>query len=117
MTARDLSQVTAGYLEVAIWADLVPEGMFDIDDLSPLAVASARRDCEDFVTLIEKEGIDSSWWDDERLGHDFYLTRQGHGAGAWDRGRGETGEALTRLAKTFAPVDFYEGDDGLIHLA
>lgn len=25
------------------------------------------------------------WSDDERAGHDFWLTRAGHGAGFWDR--------------------------------
>lgn len=45
-------------------------------------------------------------------GHDFYLTREGHGAGFWDRGLGMVGTALTKVAKdaggsSFAPP----GDD------
>lgn len=38
---------------------------------------------------------------DEQLGHDFSLTRNGHGAGFWDRGTGALGDWLTRVSKTF----------------
>lgn len=34
-------------------------------------------------------------------GHDFALTRNGHGAGFWDRGYGPVGDALTDAAKAF----------------
>lgn len=34
-------------------------------------------------------------------GHDFYLTREGHGAGFWDRGHEELGEYWTKIAKSY----------------
>jgi hypothetical protein len=37
--------------------------------------------------------------DADSFGHDFYLTREGHGAGFWDRGLGELGDYLTKIAK------------------
>jgi hypothetical protein len=52
-------------------------------------------------------------------GHDFWFTRNGHGAGFWDRvelGDGRVGERLTVAARAFNSVDAYEGDDHMIHL-
>lgn len=52
----------------------------------------------------------------ELAGHDFWLTRNGHGAGFWDRGLGELGERLTVASKTFGSVDLYLGDDELVYV-
>lgn len=52
--------------------------------------------------------------------HDFWLTRNGHGAGFWDRTEldaDELGDRLTVLAKEFGAVDLYQGDDRLLYLA
>lgn len=40
-------------------------------------------------------------------GHDFSLTRNGHGAGFWDRGYGESGELLSKACKPYGSVDVY----------
>ena len=50
-----------------------------------------------------------------RAGHDFWLTRNGHGAGYWDRGLGEVGDALTTAAEVYGSCDLYVGDDGKIY--
>ncbi|UTN91454.1 hypothetical protein SEA_OUTIS_91 [Gordonia phage Outis] len=39
---------------------------------------------------------DGNVW--EHFGHDYLLTRDGHGAGFWDRGLGELGDYLTSIA-------------------
>jgi hypothetical protein len=49
-------------------------------------------------------------------GHDFWLTRNHHGAGFWDRDLGEVGEQLTEAAQTYKEVDLYVGDDGKIYV-
>lgn len=41
----------------------------------------------------------------ELFGHDFYLTREGHGAGFWDRGLGTLGDYLTDIAKHAGSAD------------
>ncbi len=43
----------------------------------------------------------------EQFGHDFILTRNGHGAGFWDRGLGDAGRRLTDAAKTFGEIHAY----------
>lgn len=48
-------------------------------------------------------------------GHDFALTRNGHGAGFWDRGLGEIGDMLTEECKPYGEHSVYisvdENDD------
>lgn len=43
----------------------------------------------------------------EQSGHDFCLTRLGHGAGFWDRGMGELGTKLTQASKPYGDVHIY----------
>ena len=44
--------------------------------------------------------------DPAQAGHDFALTRNGHGAGFWDHGAGEAGDALTESAEWFGEFNF-----------
>jgi hypothetical protein len=60
---------------------------------------------------------------DESAGHNFWLTRNGHGTGFWDEdldsdaGGKKLGDALTALCKKFGEVWTYVGDDKLIHIS
>lgn len=51
----------------------------------------------------------------DRAGHDFWLTRNGHGAGFWDRGMGKLGDRLADAARAYGSVDLYVGDDKKIY--
>lgn len=101
---HDIEVVVKSYIECAIWAD-APEGAY-VWGPSRDFVRAARRDCKDFLDLLGNEKVDSSEWDDTQFGYDFWLTRQRHGAGFWDRGRA-AGDALSKWAKTFGSVDTY----------
>jgi hypothetical protein len=46
------------------------------------------------------------------IAHDFVLTRNGHGAGFWDRGAGEVGRRLSDACEKYGPVEPLIGDDG-----
>jgi hypothetical protein len=48
-------------------------------------------------------------------GHDFWLTRVGHGAGFWDGDWPKNGDALTEICKKYKEIDLYVGDDGKIY--
>lgn len=51
-----------------------------------------------------------------KLGHDFWLTRNGHGAGFWDGDWGEeNGKVLTELARSFGEFFVYLGNDDLVY--
>jgi len=55
--------------------------------------------------------------EEHRAGHDFALTRNGHGAGFWetDRWQKDVGEQLTQASKEFGESEVYFGDDTLIY--
>ena len=47
---------------------------------------------------------------------DFWLTRNGHGAGFWDGDRkAPHSDKLTELSKSFGQVDLFVGDDSRIY--
>lgn len=51
----------------------------------------------------------------ELFGHDFYLTREGHGAGFWDRGLGELGDYLTKIAKAYGSAEeLFDNGEGIL---
>ncbi len=51
-----------------------------------------------------------------QAGHDFWLTRNGQGAGFWDGDWPKAaGKRLTKSSKTFGETTLYVGDDGKIH--
>ena len=114
----------AAYIDCALWSSADDEGepLDSLDlELSPEARAAMDGDCAAFIAYCEETGVDPfpdyghpEYSNLEMSGHDFWLTRNGHGAGYWDRGL-ETGEELTRAAKTFGSCGLYVGDDGQIH--
>lgn len=125
---EDMRRLLYAYAECAIWLTMDEnEEPLDKDhdfcDLSPGTWACFERDCQSFYeqarTLIES-GPEFRHSKPERAGHDFWLTRNGHGAGFWDgdwdtAANPELGSALTAIAKTFGEIALYLGDDGRIY--
>lgn len=113
----DLDEFTRKYIETALWVlGGTPEWTHDspptIDDLSDLARARMINACSSFKFAASEyfEGKES------RAGHDFWLTRNGHGAGFWDGDWPEPAATiLTVAAKACGEVDLIVGDDGKIH--
>ena len=112
----NLEVVIGAYLEAAKFTDCDPDskdGMADAD-FSEAFLNSSREDCRNFVNLVhDLEGVENIT--EEALGNDFWLTRNRHGAGFWDRGLEQLGDDLSFWADTFSTVDLYLGDDGLIY--
>ena len=65
---------------------------------------------ENYSTLCRATGDNYTF---EHIGHDFWLTSQGHGAGFWDRGLGEVGDILTDSADGYGDiVGLYLDEEG-----
>lgn len=129
----DLDEFTRAYMECALRSshtvlsdtdeEVNLDENHDITDIAPVTRDAMIADCkafqEKYGALMGKAYLDSELeFGKSQCGHDFWLTRNGHGAGFWDRGLGEVGEALTEACgwKTDYPeVDLYIGDDGLIY--
>ena len=106
------------YLETALWSSMGDDGRplddeYSVDDISPEAMAAMRADCDAF--------IESNWdildkYPADLCGHDFWLTRNRHGAGFWDGDyEPEDGRKLTECSHGYGDCYLYVGDDGLIY--
>lgn len=123
------SDFLRGYIVCALWSsiDEQPDGnggpplddKYSREDLAPETVKEMRAECAAFLFkarhLITRadEGYNL-----ERAGHDFWLTRNGHGAGFWDRDelRGARGSLLSELADAAGSSDMYVGDNGRLYV-
>ena len=123
-----LNEFILGYITCALWSstgdDEQPlDEKYDSDDLAPETRKAMEADCEKFIAENETAlsdyeeiiGTHPEYTESEKAGHDFWLTRNGHGAGFWDRGIGETGGTLTKASEGFGGVDLYVGDDGKLY--
>ena len=86
---------------------------YDASDIAPEALGKMTADCSAFIDAnkADLENLDAS-----QCGHDFWLTRNGHGCGFWDRGLEELGERLTKACKRFKECNLYVGDDKKIYI-
>lgn len=89
--AQGLDDFTRGYVEAALWTaeadEMTPEDLGD-DVLSGMIDDCVRFRAENTEALAAVIGAqaDGKLYDDPRAGHDFWLTRNGHGSGFWGRG-------------------------------
>lgn len=112
------------YVEAALWSSTDDDGdSLDwyccISDLSDEARKQMLDDCCAFLAdneeLLER-ACDAHSYDDSMAGLDFWLTRNRHGAGFWDRGLGDIGDALTKNAHAYGSSELHLDDDGKVHL-
>ena len=111
-----LDTFTRAYLECALFtSDPEPRSgewcesdRWNIDAIDRACVQRAIDDCAAFQSANRAdldEVSDTFHVDDSQHGHDFWLTRNGHGAGFWDRGYGALGDKLTDAAHAWGEVD------------
>lgn len=111
-----LDTFTQAYVEALFFTEdeqLGDAGCFA--SLAPVTVKRIIADCEAFQLSAACAAVAHDH-DPSDAGHDFWLTRNGHGAGFWDGDWPEPeGSALDAEAKKFGSVDVYVGDDGLVY--
>lgn len=109
-------------IETLLWSECDPDTMepldndYSVDDVSEETKKELKEQCRDFVVnnfeLLCQTPEEYTF---ESAGHDFALTRNGHGAGFWDRGLGAIGKALTEQCKAYGSFYLYAGDDGRLY--
>jgi hypothetical protein len=118
---------TRHYLLAALWTedDDAPSGEYSTsgrpEKLFPRfpqkSLEKAQTDCVRFQS-DNKALLIASGMDDKNAGHNFWLTRNGHGTGFWDRDLpDDTGEKLTLAAKEFGEVWMYRGRGGWFYFS
>lgn len=133
VTIQDLDDFTKGYLECALWSSTAVNDRgelgeslsesYEIEDFHEEALQIAVEDCKDFQESNAKdleayyEAIRTSDGNSPQswAGHDFWLTRNGHGAGFWDRGLGDLGIRLSSAARVYGSWNILPGDDGYLY--
>ena len=118
-----LDAFTRQYIETALWSstdnadDSGGEPLdknYSSDDIDPATIEQMIADCasfqEKFAELLSESGIE-----DGRAGHDFWLSRNGHGSGYFDEDTidEEFQEKLQDAAESYGNVDL-QVDDGVI---
>lgn len=116
-----MDEFTRQYIETALWStndESTPAGgvpmdaNYDADDIHPDTLARMKADCAAF----QAAHADDIACDPSQAGHDFWLTRNGHGAGFWDGDwPEEVGGRLTTASKEAGTYNLLVGDDGMIH--
>ena len=134
MVDQIVTIVANSYLEAALWSSFDCD---DSDNSAPLdknygsndwsndAISEACADCRRFLELLQETDcdgfdnlLDAAIYEqgENLLGHDFWLTRNGHGAGFWDGDYGKYGDAICKVLYDefgrYSEVDVYADDDG-----
>ena len=94
-------EILNGYLEAAVWTEFAESYSRDF-------AKKARKDIQDFLDRIPESLLKAALEavTPSQIGSDFWLTRNGHGTGFWDRPElsKSQGAALTALCQ-YSPVD------------
>lgn len=122
----------AGYIAAALWSTYDDNGTpldvnFCAADIADESLEIMITDCDEFLATIAANGISREMLaglynptdGDDPLnwaGHDFWLTRNGHGTGFWDRGFDvDISDELTDCAQRSGEVWIEVGDDGRLY--
>lgn len=109
------TEANTAYLTCALWSSTDDDGdpldVYDTDDIDP---DTRARMAADLAAFMDANAADLEGMDPSQIGHDFWLTRNRHGAGFWDRGLGARGTRLTDAAHVYGEMGLYVGDDGTI---
>lgn len=119
-TANNLDTFTRAYVVCALWSSTDLDGKpldrdFNLEDISDETIQKMIADCAKF----QADHADDISGYPEQAGHDFWLTRNRHGAGFWDPGRpweDGAGDRLTQAAHAFGEVYLYVGDDQKLYI-
>jgi len=122
---RGVSAFARGYLVCALWASVNLDTGDPLDrdhaltDFEPDAWQRMIREADEFAeenasALSAFE--DATGRDDEHMGHDLWLSRNGHGTGFWDRGGGLNGDDLHQSAQLIGERTLYVTNQGKIDI-
>lgn len=118
-----LDEFTTAYAICALWSthdnsdpNTGGEPMdqnYSISDIEDATLWQMVDDCkkfrETYAELLAQSGLA-----DEQAGHDFWLSRNGHGSGFFDEGT-EVDDELQAAAKTFDEVNLEVSDEGTVY--
>ena len=115
----------AGYTDAAIWfspedeQNVSLEQNYGAEDISQDAQLQMAADCYRFFEQVKAYVDPDNDAEMHALGHDFFLTRNGHGAGFWDgdwdHKPADAVQALTEQSKLMGSWCLMPGTDGILY--
>jgi hypothetical protein len=135
---QSLDEFTQGYVQAIFFTETEPgtdkdshdpetqsslHGECGFYDLAPETLEDIKTDCAKFqadhAENLEQAFNSRDTYTAEQAGIDLWLTRNGHGAGFWDRGLGDIGQTLSDGCGWQTPYPekwVHMGDDGKVYL-
>jgi len=103
------------YIEAALWST----GDGDLESLEAFEIAEETKAemAKDCLNFLEDNKALLDGLDVKQCGHDFWLTRNGHGCGFYDGDYPEPkATLLTEASDKFGECSLYLGDDDLVYI-
>ena len=95
--------------------DLVNNVDLNIHNFDENSLIKTYLDIKKFIRIV---GFAIDDIDENDIGHDLWLTRNGHSSGFWSRGYDDDiAEILTKAAKSLGEVSLYLNDNGKISIS
>lgn len=127
---HDLKEFLDAYIEAALWSSTDEsdenggepmDKNYGPSDLAGVTKRAMDCDCKRFVErfgdLVEDDDSPAirKWGTWPKAGHDFWLSRNGHGAGFFDGDWPKHGDELQEAAESYGLFELYVGDDKEIY--
>lgn len=121
----DIDDVLDSYYETAFWTE--GDNDFDneiqddnnklnnksISDISDKSKEQSKNDIIEFIKKAKEIAPEElSTYNEKSLGHNIWLSRNGHGAGFFD----DNNDQLQQIARDMKSVNMYVGDDGQVYI-
>lgn len=119
----NLTQFTEAFIEALYFTDTGTDTEINENtELSDETRLDIEADCRSFwrrygcFIMSEECTFCNDTTNPSQAGHDFALTRNGHGTGFWDGDWSDNyADMLTQGSKNYGQFDIYQGDDGKIY--
>lgn len=121
-----LSDFARAYIIAALWSSNDEDGtplddQSGLDDMDPDTLATMAKESDEFAAR-NRELIDTAGLDDSRAGHNFWLSRCGHGSGFFDEPASHAPlsvvnacDRLQEASRKAGERNIYRGDDQKIY--
>lgn len=92
---KDTTKILNSYLESVLFTEELDER-----SIAEFSLSSKDVSLEQINRFVAACGDLLDEWDESQIGHDFWLTRCGHGTGFWDRDL-PNGDAISEICENF----------------
>lgn len=123
---KEISQFTKGYLDCALWSSTGDDGRpldatHSIKDIDPKSLEKEIIEVEAF-RVIYADKLEAAKLSDSRLGHNLWLSRNGHGSGFFDEyfdgsAANFACDQLQEICRDLGSKDLYGGDEKALYFS